>query len=96
MSHKYNRIISNHYVYVNIFSNDDCIIILLFVDDMLIIGHDRSKIGKLKKELNKSFVMKDLGSTNQILGMKITCDKKNKKLWLSQEVYIEKVLESLM
>ena len=37
--------------------------------------------------------MKDLGSAKQILGMKISRDKKNKKLWLSQERYIEKVLE---
>ena len=44
-------------------------------------------------ELSKSFSMKDLGSTKQILGMKISRDRKNKKLWLSQESYIEKVLE---
>ena len=37
--------------------------------------------------------MKDLGSMKQILGMKIPRDWKNKKLWLSQESYIEKVLE---
>ena len=40
-----------------------------------------------------SFAMKDLGTTKQILGMKISCDRKNEKLWLSQESYIEKVLE---
>lgn len=51
------------------------------------------KIEKLKKELSKSFAMKDLGPTKQILGMKIICDKKNGKLWLSQKRYIEKVLE---
>ena len=34
--------------------------------------------------------MKDLGSTKQILGMKISHDG---KVWLSQESYIEKVLE---
>ena len=37
--------------------------------------------------------MKDLGSAKQILGMKISRDRKNNKLWLSQESYIEKVLE---
>ena len=45
------------------FSSDDFIILLLYVDDMLIIGHDSSKINRLKKELSKSFGMKDLGST---------------------------------
>ena len=48
---------------------------------------------KLKKELSKSFSMNDLGSAKQILGMKISHDRKNGKLMLSQENYIEKVLE---
>ncbi|KAI4296788.1 hypothetical protein L6164_036713 [Bauhinia variegata] len=37
--------------------------------------------------------MKDLGAAKQILGMKIIRDRKNGKLWLSQQKYIEKVLE---
>ncbi|KAI4334907.1 hypothetical protein L6164_013609 [Bauhinia variegata] len=60
---------------------------------MLIIEHDTKKIGDLKKELSKSFAMKDLSAAKQILGMKIICDRKNGKLWLSQQKYIEKVLE---
>ena len=59
----------------------------------MIIGHDSSKIDKLKKELTKSFSMKNLGSVKHILGMKISRDRNNRKLWLSQESYIEKVLE---
>ena len=60
---------------------------------MLIVGHDTSKIEKLKRELSKSFAMKDLGSVKQILGMKISHARKNGKLWLSQEAYIKKVIE---
>ena len=37
--------------------------------------------------------MKDLGPAKQILGMKISRDRSKKLLWLSQERYIEKVLE---
>ena len=37
--------------------------------------------------------MKDLGPARQILGMQILHDRKAKKLWLSQEKYIEWVLE---
>ena len=44
------------------FFDGDFIIILLYVDDMLIIGHDANKIEKLKGELSRSFAMKDLGS----------------------------------
>ena len=93
MSHGYNRTTSDHYVFTKKFFDDDFIILILYVDDMLIIGHDSSKIDKSKRDLNKSFAMKDLGSTKQKLGMKISHDRKNRKLWLSQESYIEKVLE---
>jgi hypothetical protein len=37
--------------------------------------------------------MKDLGGAKKILGMRITRDKKNRKLTLSYGEYIEKVLE---
>ena len=36
--------------------------------------------------------MKDLGMVRLILGMKMSRDRQNKKVWLSQEKYIEKVL----
>ena len=75
------------------FSNDDFIILLLYVDDMLIVGRNVSRINNLKKELSKSFAMKDLGPAKQILGMKIVRERGVKKLWLSQERYIEKVLQ---
>ena len=56
---------------------------------MLIVGQDAGVIGNLKKDLFKSFDMKDLGLARQILGMQILHDRKAKKLWLSQENYIE-------
>ena len=75
------------------FFDDDFSILLLHVDNMLIIDHDYSKIDRLKIELSKYFSMKDLGSTTRVLGMKISRDRKNTNLWLSQERYIEKVLK---
>ena len=62
MSHGYKRTTSDHCVFTKKFSNDDFIILLLYVDDMLIIGDDSNKIGRLKRELSKSFAMKELGS----------------------------------
>jgi len=47
----------------------------------------------LKNKLSNSFGMKDLGAANKILAMRITRDMKNDKLTLSQDEYIEKVLE---
>ena len=59
----------------------------------MIVGYDTAKIDELEKELSKSFEMKDLGPTSQILGIKISRDRTNGKLWLSQESYIKKVLD---
>ncbi|KAH9324677.1 hypothetical protein KI387_004855, partial [Taxus chinensis] len=51
------------------------------------------EIKVLKKQLSESFDMKDLGAARQILGMRITRDRKERKLTLSQEEYIKKVLD---
>ena len=60
--HKYYRTTSDHCVYVKNFVDGDFIILLLYVDDMLIVGHDAVKIDRLKKDISKSFAMKDLDS----------------------------------
>lgn len=46
---------------------------------MLIVGQDINKIAKFKMKLSKFFAMKDLGSAKQILDMKISRDRKNRK-----------------
>ncbi|GJX62908.1 retrovirus-related pol polyprotein from transposon TNT 1-94 [Tanacetum coccineum] len=51
------------------------IILLLYVDDILVVGSDMEKIKKLKRQLSQEFKMKDLGSTKQILGMSIVIIK---------------------
>ena len=50
-------------------------------------------IQKLKRELSKTFDIKDFGSAKHILEMKILLDRKAGKLWLSHERYIERMLE---
>uniref|UniRef100_A0A2N9HFH0 Uncharacterized protein n=1 Tax=Fagus sylvatica TaxID=28930 RepID=A0A2N9HFH0_FAGSY len=65
--------------------------------DSFMVGHGFTRTDAdhcvLKKELFKSFDMKDLRLAKQILGMQILRDKKAKKLWLSQEKYVERVLK---
>ncbi|GMJ02116.1 cysteine-rich RLK (RECEPTOR-like protein kinase) 8 [Hibiscus trionum] len=80
----YKKTTSDHCVFIKRFSGDDFIILLLHVDDMLIVGRNSSRIDKLKQELSKFFAMKDLGPTKQILGIRLTRDRKANKLWLSQ------------
>lgn len=89
----YGKTTVDHCVFVKKLSDGDYIILLLHVDDMLIVDHETKKNQSLKKELRKSFAMKDLGPAEQILGVRISRDRKKGKLWFSQNNYIEKVLE---
>ncbi|KAK3001929.1 hypothetical protein RJ639_021282 [Escallonia herrerae] len=66
-------------------------LVKLPVDDMLVAGSSIGNINKLKKKLASTFSMKDLGEAKQLLEMRITRDRKQRMLWLSQEEYIEKV-----
>ncbi|XP_057432549.1 germacrene A acid 8-beta-hydroxylase-like [Lotus japonicus] len=89
----YKKTTSDHCVFIKKFADDDFIILLLYVDDMLIVGKNISMIDRLKKQLGESFAMKDLGAARQILGIRIMRDRKEKKLWLSQEHYVKRVLQ---
>ena len=91
--HNFKKTSTNHYVFVKNYNNGESIILLWYVDDMLIIVKNKMKIYAFKKTLSKSFSMKDLGPVKKILGMKITRDQSRRMLWISQEDYIEKVLE---
>ena len=50
---------------------DFCVIVCLYLDDMLIMGTTKYVINSIKKMLNSIFDMKDLGQVDVILGIKI-------------------------
>ena len=76
----YDRCHYNHCVYFKRIDNGRYIILLLYVDDMLVVGFNMQYINVLNRKLDKSFVMNYLGVAKQILGMRITRDMKNHKL----------------
>ena len=92
-NHGYYKTQADHCVFVKKFEGGDFLILFLYVDDMLIVGRDQDKIRMLKKALNRTFAMKDLGAARQILGMHIIRDRSKKQLWTSQERYVTKVLQ---
>ena len=67
--------------------------LVLYVDDILLIGNDGGVMSSVKVWLSSQFDMKDLGEANFILGIKLCRDHNNKMLGLSQAGYINKVLE---
>ena len=89
----YNRFHYDHCVYFKRLENGSYNILVLFVDDMLVVGSNMQDINVLEKKLDNSFAMNDLGTINKILGMRITRNRKNFKLALSQGEYIKKVLD---
>ena len=67
--------------------------IVLYVDDVLLIGNDIPMLMSVKAWLSLKFSMKDLGEAAFILGIKIYRDRSRKLLGLSQSTYIDKVLK---
>ena len=67
-------------------------IIVLYVDDLLLMGTSRSQIDKVKKTLGTQYKMVDLGPVKRFLGLRITRDRIARILDIDQEEYIEAVI----
>ena len=65
--------------------------LVLYVDDILLIGNDVGVMSSVKIWLSSQFDMKDLGEAKFILGIKLWWDYKNRMLGLSQVGYKDKV-----
>lgn len=73
-------------------SNDNVMLLLLYVDDVLIAGDDINDIERVKEKLSSVFEMSDCGELKHYLGMKIEYNKQTGIMYLSQEASIEKIL----
>ena len=80
----------NHFVYLESLDNGTFIFLVLYVDDMIFAIQSIFNNRRLKLDLANMFQMTYLGATKQILGMGVQRDKKNGKMWLSQQKYMEK------
>jgi len=82
---------SDHCVYFKLIG-DHVIYLVLYVDDMLMVGNDKEIIQDLKIQFSSKFDMKVLGAANYILGMEIKRDWTKRKLWLNQRKYVKTIL----
>ena len=78
------------YVYKKV-SGSMIVFLVLYVDDILLIGIDIPTLQQVKSWLGKCFSMKDLGEAAYILGIRIYRDRSQKTAWPKSE-YIDKVL----
>ena len=65
--------------------------LILYVDDILLIGNNTKFLDNIKGYLNKNFSMKDIGEAAYILGIKIYRDRSRCLIGLSQSTYLDKV-----
>ncbi|KAL8134988.1 hypothetical protein AgCh_009856 [Apium graveolens] len=78
---------SDKCVYYKVRGND-CVIVCLYVDDILLFGTNIDIINETKSFLKMHFEMKDMGEASVILGIKLT--QSTDGITLSQSHYIEK------
>ncbi|KAD4179844.1 hypothetical protein E3N88_28435 [Mikania micrantha] len=69
------------------------VFLILYVDDILLIGNHIPILKDVKSWLSKCFAMKDLGEAVYILGIKIYRDRSKRLIGLSQSAYIDKVVK---
>ena len=63
------------------------VFLVLYVDDIILIGSDIGMLSTVKVWLAKTFDMKDLGEASYILEIKLYRDQKNRMIDLSQPTY---------
>ena len=80
-------------MYYNKLPTGEYIYLLLYVDDMFIASKSRSAVDALKRDLSYEFEMKDLSEEKNVLGMKITRDRRSDNVSLTQKGYLQKVLQ---
>ena len=69
------------------------VFLVLYVDDILLIGNDIPTLQSVKTWLGKCFAMKDLGEASYILGIRIYRNRSRRLLGLSQSTYLDKILK---
>ena len=69
------------------------LILLLYVDNIIIASNDVVKLQDVKSQLSKEFEMNILGEPKELLGISIRRDRKKQILELSQEKYIDRLLQ---
>ena len=71
------------------------LILLFFVDDILALysSKDSYKMDQMERQLYSKYEMRSLGEAQYFLGIRIVRDRPNRKLWLIQDSYIDKLAD---
>ena len=72
---------------------DDPLFVIVYVDDITILGASLEAVKLLKTDLSKRYEMSDLGEITSYLGICITRDRSLRRLEIDQSGYLTDVLE---
>ncbi|MBW0561777.1 hypothetical protein O181_101492 [Austropuccinia psidii MF-1] len=68
-------------------------IMVFFNVDNMVIGDDSSLVLNFKQEIQRYFKMEDLDEIVHVLGIEITGHREDRTIYLSQELYVHKILD---
>jgi hypothetical protein len=68
------------------------LIIILYVDDITILGDNLKNVNKLKTTLSNRYEMTDLGEIDSYLGVQIKHDRSTKRLEIDQSRYVLEII----
>ncbi|GJX10745.1 retrotransposon protein, putative, ty1-copia subclass [Tanacetum coccineum] len=74
-------------------SGSNVVFLILYVDDILLMGNNVTLLQEVKSWLCTCFSMKDLGEAAYIIGIKIRRDRSKRLIALSQSAYLKKILK---
>lgn len=72
-------------------SNNDCVVVLVYVDDIIVTGSSDSMLSRFLGKLKEAFPVTDLGDLHYFLGIQVT--RSSSGMFLSQSKYAKDILE---
>jgi hypothetical protein len=93
LSMEFIRCHSDHTCFIRRRPNGCCIILLVYVDDIILTGDDTQGIAHVKQDLGKIFDVKDLGPLKYFLGIEVARSRhgislKESTLWTSFKILV--------
>lgn len=87
----FNQSKSDNCLYFNF--ERECILVVVYVDDIVIASKSLNRVNEFKASITTRFEAKDMGELTSVLGVEIDYSRDKGTMSISQEVYIERVLE---
>ena len=69
--------------------------VIFYVNDVLLLfqTEDKEKASEFKRRLAEKYEIRDEGDIKWFLGIRIIRDRSQRKIWLSQSSYMEKIAQ---